>query len=123
MLDKMLHSPLQLTLVVVGAVVALILAAVFIFVRGELLKTPPKGGSSYTIPANLLSTSPETTKASGEIIPLTIQHWQASETDFLFTEIWGSESAYSGQRGAVINFRPGATIIDAGANIGMRLMR
>ena len=34
----------------------------------------------------------------------------------MYTEIWGSESAYS--RGGLI-FRPGALILDVGANIGM----
>jgi hypothetical protein len=43
-----------------------------------------------------------------------IQQWASGETEFLYKEIFGSEGAYS--KG--ITFEPGATIVDAGANIG-----
>lgn len=78
---------------------AVLVVAVIVFVYLELSKPPPNGGTPYVLPNKMK-----------------IQHWQKSETDFLFTEIWGKESAYS--RGGIA-FPEGATIIDAGANIGM----
>lgn len=79
---------------------AALVAYVLLQAWRALTSPPPAGGTPYTLPNGLR-----------------IQHWQASETDFLFTEIWGAESAYSA-RGGII-FRPGAVILDAGANIGM----
>lgn len=49
--------------------------------------------------------------------PCCSQHWQDGETDFLYTEIFGHESAYC--KDDKVLFGPGATIVDAGANIGM----
>jgi len=60
---------------------------------------PPRGGSAFDLPNGMR-----------------IQHWQKEETEFLYKEIWGAESAYS--RGGLV-FRPGAVVLDAGANIGM----
>ena len=60
----------------------------------------PLGGSPTTLPNGMR-----------------ITHWQSTETDFLYSEIWGAESAY-GRPGSV-EFKPGAVVIDAGANIGM----
>ena len=82
-----------------AAAVAFLLLLLVLLVWRELSKPPPRGGTPFTLP-------------NGRVI----QHWQEGETAFLFTEIWGPESAYS--RGALV-FRPGATILDAGANIGM----
>lgn len=80
--------------------VTAVLALIALLLVVELSKAPPKGGSPYALPNGM-----------------TIQHWQKAETDFLYTEIWGAESAYSHRGGLV--FRPGATVLDAGANIGM----
>ena len=80
------------------ALLALLLLVALLAWR-ELAKAPPAGGTPFTLPNGLR-----------------IQHWQESETAFLFTEIWGAESAYS--RGGLL-FRPGAVVLDAGANIGM----
>jgi len=85
--------------IVIGIIIVIILLITFLLFWYELSKPPPEGGSPYRLPNGL-----------------EIQHWQAGETDFLYTEIWGSESAYS--RGGLI-FRPGALILDVGANIGM----
>jgi FkbM family methyltransferase len=70
----------------------------------ELSKPTPRGGSATTLPNGMR-----------------ITHWQQSETQFLYDEIWGAESAYAGGRGgaAALRFAPGAVIVDAGANIGM----
>lgn len=46
-----------------------------------------------------------------------IQHWQKIETDYLYKEIFGEHSVYA--KGNLIDFRPGAVIVDAGANIGL----
>jgi FkbM family methyltransferase len=46
-----------------------------------------------------------------------IQHWQKIETDYLYKEIFGEDSVYA--KGNFIDFRPGAVIVDAGANIGL----
>ncbi|WP_179472139.1 FkbM family methyltransferase [Mycolicibacterium vinylchloridicum] len=46
-----------------------------------------------------------------------IQHWQKIETDYLYKEIFGEDSVYA--KGNFIAFRPGAVIVDAGANIGL----
>ena len=81
------------------AILAALVLFLVILLWRELNKPPPTGGSSFTLPNGLA-----------------IQHWQKDETEFLYKEIWGSESAYS--RGGLI-FRPGAVILDAGANIGM----
>lgn len=83
----------------IGIFVVLFLVLCVVFLYYELSKPPPKGGSPYTLPNGM-----------------GIQHWQAGETDFLYTEIFGGESAYS--RGGLV-FRPGALILDVGANIGM----
>lgn len=48
---------------------------------------------------------------------MTITHWNAIETDFLYDEIFGKDSPYN--RGGQLKFAPGQTIVDAGANIGM----
>ena len=87
----------------VAGLAALLLAAAFTLILLELSKPPPSGGTPHQLPNGMR-----------------IQHWQASETDFLYNEIWGEESAYSTGGGAVpLVFRPGALILDAGANIGM----
>lgn len=94
--------PIPLLLVGAGAAAVLLvlfLALATLWLWRELSKPPPAGGSPYVLPNGL-----------------TITHWQAAETDFLFEEIWGSETAYA--RGGLV-FRPGAVILDAGANIGM----
>lgn len=84
---------------VAGAITALAgLALVLLWL--EVSKPPPRRGTPFTLPNGMQ-----------------IQHWQKSETDFLYEEIWGGESAYGGD--AKIRFTPGATILDAGANIGM----
>jgi FkbM family methyltransferase len=85
------------------AVVGLLFALIAAYVVSELSKEPPRGGTPFTLPNGMR-----------------IQHWQRSETEFLYNEIFGSESAY-GDRDAAnrIRFEPGATIVDAGANIGM----
>lgn len=85
-------------LLILGIVVVLVAILAVIVVK-ELSKDPPKGGTPVTLPNGMK-----------------IMQWQKGETDFLFTEIFGYENAYA--RGE-ITFRPGATIIDAGANIGM----
>ncbi|EHB47695.1 methyltransferase FkbM family [Mycolicibacterium rhodesiae JS60] len=46
-----------------------------------------------------------------------IHHWQKIETDYLYKEIFGEDSVYA--KGNLIDFRPGAVIVDAGANIGL----
>ena len=86
-------------LVYVGLALLLLLLVLAVLTWLELSKPPPTGGTPYTLPNGL-----------------EIFHWQEGETRFLYTEIWGAESAYS--RGDLI-FRPGAVILDAGANIGM----
>ncbi len=79
--------------------VVLVFALIALWVVAELTKSPPSGGTRYSLPNGM-----------------EIQHWQKAETDFLFTEIFGAENAYA-KNG--IRFKPGATIVDAGANIGM----
>ncbi|MEZ0359563.1 FkbM family methyltransferase [Mycobacterium sp. SA01] len=46
-----------------------------------------------------------------------IHQWQRIETNFLYPEIFGADSVYA--KGDHIDFRPGAVVVDAGANIGM----
>ena len=77
---------------------------VAIMITMAMLKPTPRAGSACTLPNGMA-----------------ITHWQQSETDFLYSEIWGAESAYAGGRGGVgeLRFVPGAVIVDAGANIGM----
>jgi hypothetical protein len=79
-------------------------AAAAALVARELAKPTPRAGSAATLPNGMR-----------------ITHWQAAETDFLYGEIWGAESAYAGGRGgaAALRFAPGAVVVDAGANIGM----
>jgi len=92
------------TAVLVGlGVIGVVLALLAAYVVSELSKPPPSGGTQFTLPNGMR-----------------IQHWQRSETEFLYNEIFGAESAY-GDRDAAnsIRFEPGATIVDAGANIGM----
>lgn len=93
----------QSTAAIVGesvlAAVVLLVAAIWWKLETELNKPPPSGGTPYSLKNGM-----------------TIQHWQASETDFLYEEIWGKESAY---KHPALAYRKGATIIDAGANIGM----
>jgi hypothetical protein len=60
----------------------------------------PQGGSDYALPNGMR-----------------IKHWQKVETEFLYNEIFGPETAYS--RDGQLTFAPGQTIVDAGANIGM----
>ena len=97
-----LPSFLLYALLALLALVALGVALLLV----ELSKPPPAGGTPYALPNGMR-----------------IQHWQASETDFLFTEIWGAENAYGAASaeggGSPLVFRPGALILDAGANIGM----
>lgn len=82
---------------------ALLILLVVAFLVVEIMKPPPTGGTPYTLPNGMR-----------------ISHWQASETDFLYSEIWGAENAYGAAGGgAPLIFRPGALILDAGANIGM----
>ncbi|RYY33168.1 FkbM family methyltransferase, partial [archaeon] len=85
---------------VAGGVVAAAVAGIAALIVKELSKPPPKGGSKFTLPNGM-----------------EIQHWQKGETEFLYTEIFGKESAYS--QDDKILFVPGATVVDAGANIGM----
>jgi FkbM family methyltransferase len=89
----------MLVLAVVGVVVALG-GAIVLLLWTELRKPTPRTGTPVTLPNGMR-----------------IQQWQKSETDFLYEEIWGRESAYSKEDKIV--FEPGATIVDAGANIGM----
>lgn len=91
-------SAMEVLVYAIGTV-SVVSVSVFIMLCRMLNKPPPSGGSAYTLPNGLV-----------------IQHWQKDESDFLYREIFGAESAYS--RGGLI-FRPGALIIDAGANIGM----
>ena len=85
----------------------LVLAGVLLvaaMIAAEMLKPTPRVGSACMLPNGMA-----------------ITHWQQSETDFLYSEIWGAESAYAGGRGGggALRFAPGAVIVDAGANIGM----
>jgi FkbM family methyltransferase len=110
----------------------------------EISKAPPTGGTPYTLP-NGMRISRAFHRAAGRAgghpspaaapnvppppphtpHPIHTRHadWQASETDFLFKEIWGDENAYGEASaeggGSPLIFRPGALILDAGANIGM----
>lgn len=92
-------TPLNWIVFAVGAFTALVAIALLLLWL-EVSKPPPRRGTPYKLPNGMQ-----------------IQHWQKSETDFLYEEIWGSESAYAGED--KITFTPGATILDAGANIGM----
>jgi FkbM family methyltransferase len=92
-----------------SAAVAFLLLALFLLLAGlaalrrVVMSPPPSGGTPCTLPNGLR-----------------MQQWQQSETDFLFTEIWGAESAYSRTwPGGGLVFRRGATVLDAGANVGM----
>ena len=89
-------APLAAIVLAVAGAAALIIA--------ELSKPTPRSGSATTLPNGMR-----------------ITHWQQAETQFLYDEIWGAESAYAGGRGgaAALRFAPGAVIVDAGANIGM----
>ncbi len=66
----------------------------------RVLAGPPSGGTPVTLPNGMR-----------------IRHWQKIETNFLYPEIFGADSVYA--KGDFIEFRPGAVIVDAGANIGM----
>jgi len=61
---------------------------------------PPDGGTPVTLPNGMR-----------------IHQWQRIETNFLYGETFGDDPAYA--KGDFIDFRPGAVIVDAGANIGM----
>ena len=96
------HPYASVVFFLLSSVILLAVVAFFLLHR-VVSSPPPSGGTPCTLPNGLR-----------------IQQWQQSETDFLFTEIWGAESAYSRTwPGGGLVFRRGATILDAGANIGM----
>lgn len=64
------------------------------------LRTPPNGGTPVTLPNGMR-----------------IRQWQKIETGYLYREIFGPDSVYV--KDNLIDFRPGAVVVDAGANIGM----
>ncbi|AKK28050.1 FkbM family methyltransferase [Mycobacterium sp. EPa45] len=66
----------------------------------RVLFGPPNGGSPVTLPNGMR-----------------IRQWQRIETNFLYGETFGEDSVYA--KGNLIDFRPGAVVVDAGANIGM----
>ena len=91
-------SPLGVAAAVAGVAGAALLCVVAL-IFFELRKPTPRSGTPCTLPNGMR-----------------VHQWQSSETDFLYKEIWGDESAYGK---AMIVFEPGATIVDAGANVGM----
>ena len=64
------------------------------------LRTPPSGGTPVTLPNGMR-----------------IRQWQRVETGYLYREIFGPDSVYA--KDNLIDFQPGAVVVDAGANIGM----
>jgi FkbM family methyltransferase len=66
----------------------------------RVLGRPPNGGTAVTLPNGMC-----------------IRQWQKIETNFLYGETFGADSVYA--KGNLIEFRPGAVVVDAGANIGM----
>lgn len=91
-----------LALWVVGGLLgawAFLVAAIAAYLSWIMAKPAPKGGTDYKLPNGMV-----------------IKQWQELETKFLFQEIFGSDSAYSRDG---LQFAPGQTIVDAGANIGM----
>lgn len=97
LLQELVAGQSMLVLGLLGG--GLLVAAIAVLLASELSKPPPMGGTAYKLPNGMA-----------------IQHWQKGETDFLYEEIFGKETAYDREG---LRFEPGAVIVDAGANIGM----
>jgi hypothetical protein len=81
-----------------GAVLALVSGVLLL--TAAFLSAPPSRGTPYVLPNGMR-----------------ITHWTKDETNFLYAEIFGAASEYA--RDDKVLFKPGAIIVDAGANIGM----